>query len=247
MGPGRIVGVAMVIVICILAPEIQAGRILIVTDEPKAKTAVDARDDILGIPPFYEMKTLKVDIVQLSSAELAACGPKPPFMMMMCGNGSDAFHAALAKKHNADRVIVIKKGVSPIASGGGVGVTMSTYSSRLAIHELLHTFGFADDYEFQSEAMANNFCREVSAPNLVITKSPPQPGWYPSDVCKKATNGFKGWRLSPSSVKNAMSDPASTYIPKEWYPLIYKGLRESLPQPQREVLESPDRRAATQP
>jgi hypothetical protein len=63
---------------------------------------------------------------------------------------------------NADKAVIIKNSEISAGSGdraGGLGATATTaLGPRGALHELLHAFGFADEYMYTTEKEANLYC-----------------------------------------------------------------------------------------
>ena len=161
-----------------------AAKILIVTDQSSASKAKSVRNTILETAPFSRMSELEV-VIRVVPAEKVICRnplnevkatdvPESCRQVMAQQNQKsqeernklgrlitcDAGQLSLdlEKQENADRMIFIKD-TEYVASSGGKSITLTVGShNNTAIHELLHSFGFGDEYEYYSACEADTYC-----------------------------------------------------------------------------------------
>lgn len=183
----------------LIARPIWAAKILIVTDEAVKAKARDVKDTIKATPPFSKMRDLEIVVHSIlkenlnCSYPLASLGEdktkaapntkaethsnslskerRDEFRLIVCKETPEIID--LIGKENADRTILIKESPEWAGSGGSL-VTMTTgMDSAVGIHELMHTFGFADEYAFVSTVEADAYCpylQKNGAPNLAVFK-----------------------------------------------------------------------------
>lgn len=97
---------------------------------------------------------------------------------------SEAIIAHMAGENNADRVILVYDSASYGGASSSTAMVSVGLPTNGAIHELMHTFGFADDYMYASACEADTYCpRWKSTPNSTIFQDSPP---YPSDAVARA-------------------------------------------------------------
>ncbi|MBL7669109.1 MAG: hypothetical protein JNM39_01365 [Bdellovibrionaceae bacterium] len=103
---------------------------------------------------------------QIAQQEVAAAQ-----RLVVCDTGAALME--ITGKENADRTIFVKES-DEWAGAGGASITMTTaLPAAGAVHELLHSFGFSDEYEYYSECEADTYCPYLqgqASPNLAVFK-----------------------------------------------------------------------------
>jgi hypothetical protein len=135
-----------------------AGKIAIVTDEAGGRSAANLQNAIRSACPFSQMKELVIEVKVVTSDQLGTCGGLSNAVRVLACPGAIQRYSA---EMNAERVVVLKDSPQYGGSGdpGNKGATATTSSGpRVALHELLHSFGFKDEYEFQTPQEADLFC-----------------------------------------------------------------------------------------
>lgn len=174
-----------------------AATILIVTDDPLMTRANEIEQLLRTTAPFSLLENLSIKIEKTEELKCKSNGNTVNNRDLECSRGiitelnSDLRH--LVGLHSADRVILVSKQqrwagtarsfVTSVASAGPVNV---------ALHELLHTFNFVDEYAYADGVEADTFCGGLlgtglgaisTGPNLAVFNDRPP---YTSDAQAKA-------------------------------------------------------------
>lgn len=180
-----------------------AATILIATDEASGEKARAAKRFIETHPPFSKLANLKVVVrvvppnfvkCQVGLAESESDKRRPESCATDTASKEDqervivcnANHelTPLMGETNADRTIFIKESATHGGTAGEI-ITMTTAAPPVtALHELMHTFGLSDEYEYLSACEADTYCPFYkSAPNTALFLDQPP---YASDAAARS-------------------------------------------------------------
>jgi hypothetical protein len=197
-----------------------AAKFLILTDQKSKKKAESVRKTILATKPFSFMKNLKVEVRyfdrnQFACTNLAVNAIKNPTNQPASCNVSGAekaeqlrlaeraeacrippeIEAKIFGEENVQKIILIKESSTRAGTALGNLVTMTTAAEdSIAIHELMHTFGYGDEYEFNNACEADRKCPGLASlkyQNLAVFKDTPP---YESDTdARRLHSGMIPW------------------------------------------------------
>ncbi len=152
-------------------------KIVMMTDSGAKDRADEFKKYLLTKPPFNKLdpKELEFKVVTLSQKELN-CGnrnKKSPRVI----NCDDKKLNTIKAKEEANLAMVFTSAATG-ASGGDIPKASKTSDVAAMMHEMLHTFGCADEYEY-SASEAEVYCSPTRpAPNIAFFKDRPP---YKSD------------------------------------------------------------------
>lgn len=209
-----------------------------------------------------------------------------PTRLITCDSPqSQAYLAALKRTEKANYVVVVKDDARYGGSGGPYPVVTSGSPSAMAIHELMHRLGFADEYGYYTPCEADIYCplqsdtsispsgygslpataynvtlfneraryasnadvRKAHAKNVpwlasidaktdlisaagkLGTPAAGKIGIYRAIVCDKASQTMESWQST--SEPTIMKTLGTTYIPKNYWPIIAKSLGTHITEP----------------
>jgi hypothetical protein len=132
-------------------------KILIVSDSEALNKASQFKDYLLTKPPFSKMKSrdLEIKIVSVSPRDLG-CGNTYPGSprVILC---DDARLGRMKAREEANLAMVFTSTASG-GSGGAIPIASVDYPIQTMFHEMLHTYGCDDEYEY-SESEAEIYCQ----------------------------------------------------------------------------------------
>lgn len=152
-------------------------KIVMMTDSGAKNRAEEFKKYLLTKPPFNKLdpKELEFKVVTLSQKELN-CGNRNKKVprVISC---DDLKLNSIKAKEEAHLAMVFTSDATG-ASGGDIPKASKTSDVAAMMHEMLHTFGCADEYEY-SATEAEVYCRPTEpAPNIAFFKDSPP---YKSD------------------------------------------------------------------
>ena len=175
---------------------------LVIDEESRSRTA-SIIEEIEKIPPFDSLiKSGQIEFKAVG-AEASKLGCKQGKVIKRLIECNDDYAVRLAQKVNADRVVVISDTATGGAAGSvanigtaGWGAKLKNWTgidpfSSVVIHELLHTWGFTDEYTYPKND-AKIYCDKdgvagrKSSPNVVVLKDRAP---YSSDASAKSIHG----------------------------------------------------------
>lgn len=132
-------------------------KILIVSDPEAQSKATDFKNYLLTKPPFSKMKSrdLEIKIVSASPNELN-CGNTYPGAprVILC---DEANLNRMKAREEANLAMVFTSTASG-GSGGAIPIASKDYPIQTMFHEMLHTYGCDDEYEY-SASEAEIYCQ----------------------------------------------------------------------------------------
>ncbi|WP_408096563.1 hypothetical protein ACJVC5_16110 [Peredibacter sp. HCB2-198] len=146
-------------------------KIVMYTD-PDAKTrAEEFKEYLLQKPPFNKLgDKVQIAIEELSVETMDCKNDMPDSPRIIHCNREELFRLkALAKANLA--LAFTSKGTG--GAGGAIPVASKDYPIQTMFHEMLHAFGFDDEYDY-SESEKKVYCDQLTpAPNMVYFKDNP--------------------------------------------------------------------------
>lgn len=159
-----------------------AYKYVIFTDDDSNEKAEEVSQMMKETYPFSKFN-IEVEIVKIQPEELD-CGSSHGIDRLITCKKLDRIQKR-AMQAGGDQAMIIKNvdkygGSSQV--GGGVPVITTATSTRVMLHEYMHTLGLCDEYEYAATE-AHMYCRKTERPNLVFI-NPLDP--YASDSMAKA-------------------------------------------------------------
>jgi hypothetical protein len=159
-----------------------AYKYVIFTDDDSNEKAEEVSKMMKETYPFSKFN-IEVEIVKIQPEELD-CGSAHGIDRAITCKNLDGIQKR-AMQTGGDQAMIIKNvdkygGSSQV--GGGVPVITTATTTRVMLHEYMHTLGLCDEYEYP-ETEAHLYCKKSERPNLVFL-DPLDP--YASDSMAKA-------------------------------------------------------------
>lgn len=167
--------------------KLYSATILIVTDAADKRKAKEIETLIMNTPPFSKMENLSVVVEKTDSLSCRSNGNTVDDRDISCSRGivtdlsTQLRHLAGLK--SADRVILVSEKDIWAGSGGSYTVTVASgMPANAALHELLHSFNFADEYPYAAGDEADTYCGGLlgtglgaieTSPNLAVFNDEP--------------------------------------------------------------------------
>jgi hypothetical protein len=159
-------------------------KILIITDREAENKANEFKEYLLTKPPFSKMQTrdLEIKIVSTSYRDLG-CGNTYPGAprVILC----DDDHLSRMKAREEANLAMVFTSRASGGSGGAIPIASKDYPIQTMFHEMLHTYGCDDEYEY-SESEAEIYCQNPrsEANGAYFQDRPP----YASDSAARTTH-----------------------------------------------------------
>ena len=157
------------------------------TDPPAGEEKQTAKSAVQEVRKEPEScRKMKADAMQAADSTAAKIAQEQiadSSRLMNCDFTSAL--SSISGETNADFTVFVKDSEEWAGAGGGSVVTMTKIMPPLtAVHEFLHTLGFADEYEYPSACEADTYCPYLiagyfSAHNVAVFKDSPP---YSSDI-----------------------------------------------------------------
>ncbi|HVK61206.1 MAG TPA: hypothetical protein VM432_06630 [Bdellovibrionales bacterium] len=119
--------------------------------------------------------------IESKEALPASCKDQPPpIRLITCDTPiAQRFLTSIKTKYSANYVIVVKSDPRYGGAGGRFPVITTGSPATMAIHELMHLLGFADEYEYTTDCEADYYCGTTLPDEQ--TRSPAGYGSIPGD------------------------------------------------------------------
>lgn len=164
-------------------------KILIIADEKSTTSALEYQKYLLTKNPFNRLRPEDF-VIEIKTA---------PSDSMACGNNVDTnsrviqcnteYLRTLRRVSKADIAVAFTSNASG-GSGGEIPVAtadFSKYPISTMFHEMLHSYGFDDEYEYQTEAERESYCRPKKSINAAIFEDVPP---YSNDASARVRHSF---------------------------------------------------------
>ncbi len=166
----------------------EAGKLVIVSDDPAAAQAVV--DMMSKTEPYASMLNAQSLTITTKTIDSQTLNTSCTFNVLSQGTlQCPDVVSRTAADLNADKVFVIKKDTRQAASAdmNGIGAAMtSVMPPEVAIHEIAHLAGLADEYTFSATDAATYCTTTWRAPNLTFLEEVPP---YTSDLRARNMHG----------------------------------------------------------
>ena len=172
-------------------------RIAILYDPGAKDYASSMRDAILAAEPFKGLQgQLDIQLVAADADKLKCQGGCLGIDRVIC---CDDAAAALIASPLAPEKILIATSAAEGGAAGSIGVVGKGYPAQTALHEMIHTFGFDDEYEYSlDEAKVycciptdKIKCLDHQSTNVACFK--PRSSYLSDVEAKKLHGGDFGW------------------------------------------------------
>ncbi len=166
----------------------QPYKILIIADAASVASANSYRDYLMNQRPFNRLAPADLVIeVQTAPAEDMACTNPGTTndRLIRCNTGN------LRRMRRQARASIAVAYTSTATGGAGGEIPVATsnfaqYPISTMFHEMLHAYGFADEYQYQTEGERKSFCKPPRRlPNVAYFNDTPP---YASDAAARSTH-----------------------------------------------------------
>lgn len=131
-------------------------KIVIVTDATAKVKAEEFKTYLQGKPPFSRMgDKLNIEIVEME-ADTMNCQNNMPNSPRIIRCNTEAIAREQSRRRANLAMAFTSRGSG--GAGGGIPIASMDYPIQTMFHEMLHTFGLADEYDY-SEAEQRVYCR----------------------------------------------------------------------------------------
>jgi hypothetical protein len=161
-------------------------KIIIVTDPVAASRAEEFKRYLVTKPPFSRMgEKLQIELVSMDTEKMNCKNDMPDAPRIITCNRDLIYRTQ--SQHNAHLSLAFTSNGSG-GAGGDIPVASMDYPIQTMFHEMLHTFGLADEYDY-SESEQKVYCdNPVSSPNVVYFKDTPP---YEADSVARSKHADK--------------------------------------------------------
>lgn len=161
-------------------------KIIIVTDPVAAPRAEEFKKYLVTKPPFSRMgELLQIEIVPMEAETMSCVNDMPNAPRIITCNRDSIFK--IQSNHNAHLSLAFTSNGSG-GAGGDIPIASMDYPIQTMFHEMLHTFGLADEYDY-SESEQTVYCNNpVPSPNIVYFKDTPP---YENDSLARSKHSNK--------------------------------------------------------
>lgn len=166
-------------------------KILIVADEESIARAQEFKTYLTSkVPPFNKMKPedISINITAVDKAKLNCSDnlPKDPIQRAKANSAlatCDLTTVAKMQSKSESHLAMVFTSQAEGGSGGSIPVatSKSTFPIHIMVHEMLHTYGCADEYEYESQEDLDRLCSQEQLDakvNIAIFRDEPP---YKSD------------------------------------------------------------------
>jgi hypothetical protein len=164
-------------------------KIIIVTDSEAYPRASEFKDYLITKPPFSRMgDSLQIELVSMEAKKMN-CKNDNPSSPRIITCDRDLIYKTQSE-HNAHLSLAFTSKGSG-GAGGDIPVASMDYPIQTMFHEMLHTYGLDDEYDY-SESEQSVYCNgPVSSANIVYFKDIPP---YNSDsLARSKHSGVVHW------------------------------------------------------
>jgi len=146
-------------------------KIIIVTDPVASAKAEEFKKYLVTKPPFSRMgEKLQIELVSMDSEKMNCKNDMPDAPRIITCNRDLIYKTQ--SDHNAHLSLAFTSNGSG-GAGGDIPIASMDYPIQTMFHEMLHTYGLADEYDY-SESEQKVYCdNPVSGPNVVYFKDIP--------------------------------------------------------------------------
>ena len=146
-------------------------KIIIVTDPTAFPRAEEFKKYLITKPPFSRMgEKLQIELVSMDTEKMNCKNDMPDAPRIITCNRDLIYRTQ--SQHNAHLSLAFTSSGSG-GAGGDIPVASMDYPIQTMFHEMLHTFGLDDEYDY-SESEQTVYCNNpVSSPNVVYFKDTP--------------------------------------------------------------------------
>ena len=145
--------------------------IIMFTDSESKSRADEFKDYLFQKPPFNKLgEKVKVNVVELPADVMDCKNSNPQSPRIIKCNNEELFRLkAMAKASLA--LAFTSRGTG--GAGGAIPIASKDYPIQTMFHEMLHAYGFDDEYDY-SESEKRVYCDQITiTPNIVYFKDRP--------------------------------------------------------------------------
>lgn len=167
----------------ILAGDPKPYKIVVFTDETASTKADQFKTYLQTKPPFSKMgEKLQIELVKLTKEEMDCKNSDPDSPRIITCNNS----VLRRKQRDADANISLAfTSNGSGGAGGDIPIASMDFPIQTMFHEMLHTYGLSDEYDY-SESERGVYCRSPRSSANIVYFSPRPP--YADDPGARTTH-----------------------------------------------------------